>query len=259
MSIVKDVLLILLLLIIFIKYVSLRRKVVSQQEFFINTLSHDLRISTIAQLRGVELLEKCHKSELINEIKESCKFSLEIINSLLNTYKFEKGESVLNFENFKISNNLFSINTSLQQFIGEKNLQICKNIDSQLIIYADKTNIQKAFQILLNTAILYANKNSLINIVVRKKMNNIEFSIFYKGQFLSEEEYNRMFSKKLRFSAVGQGIKIQLLKKIIDFHRGFISAKKIGKEFVMFSFSIPQIKTSENKKSQYIPKLIYAK
>ena len=50
MSIVKDVLLILLLLIIFIKYVSLRRKVVSQQEFFINKIKISYSLKNFNQI-----------------------------------------------------------------------------------------------------------------------------------------------------------------------------------------------------------------
>ncbi len=67
----------------------------SQRENFIKTLSHDIRVSTLAQIRGLDLLQsKYSQEELITDINESCKYSLDMINMLLNTYRYENGEQV---------------------------------------------------------------------------------------------------------------------------------------------------------------------
>ena len=106
MSIVKDLLLIILFVIMLLKYISLYKFCLKQRELFIETLSHDLRVATIAQIRGLELLEKNNSGvvlkDLIQEIKNSCKFSLDMICMLLNTYKYEKGEQVLNCKNLPL-------------------------------------------------------------------------------------------------------------------------------------------------------------
>ena len=59
-----------------------------------------------------------------------------------------------------------------------------------------------------------------INLHTRQEDNSITFSIFYKGLPLTEEEYSRIFSEKHDYTTVGHGIKMQLCKKIIDFHSG---------------------------------------
>ena len=44
---------------------------IKERDYFINTLSHDLRVSTIAQIRGLDLLEKdSNNNELLTEIKK---------------------------------------------------------------------------------------------------------------------------------------------------------------------------------------------
>ena len=58
MSIVKDLCLIAMFLFLIIKYILLYQDMLKQREYFIETLSHDLRVSTIAQIRGLELLKK---------------------------------------------------------------------------------------------------------------------------------------------------------------------------------------------------------
>jgi K+-sensing histidine kinase KdpD len=86
---------------------------------------------------------------------------------------------------------------------------------------------------------LNANRNSLINITTKKNKEEVEISIIYKGHFLTEEEYNRIYFKNPRFSTVGHGIKMNFCKKIIDFHKGCFSIKKNKCGLNSFSFSIP--------------------
>ena len=86
MSIAKDLLFIIVLLILFFvlrRNLSLKYELFSQRENFIKTLSHDIRVSTLAQIRGLDLLqEKYNQEELIFDINESCKYSLDMINML---------------------------------------------------------------------------------------------------------------------------------------------------------------------------------
>ena len=83
MSIVKDLCLVAMFLFLIIKYLLLYRDMLKQREYFVETLSHDLRVSTIAQIRGLELLEKQlsqdRNEDLIREIRNTSKFSLSLV------------------------------------------------------------------------------------------------------------------------------------------------------------------------------------
>ena len=96
MDVVKDLLLLVLFLIIIFKYIMLYKSMLKERNYLINTLSHDLRVSTIAQIRGLDILQKNYaQEELIQEINNSCHFTLDMINVILNTYRYKKGENFI--------------------------------------------------------------------------------------------------------------------------------------------------------------------
>lgn len=243
MSDVKDLLLIFFFITTFISYISIYRNGIKQRKFFIDTLSHDLRVATIAQIRGLELLEKQlsqdRNEDLIREISNSSKFSLDMINMLLSAYKYENGEQILSYESFFVHDMLASINEHIISLSKQKNINICCNFEAKSMINADKKELEKVINTLLFIAIANAKTYSSVYLFSKNVKNNVEFSILFNGKSLSDEEYRRMFSKNSRFSTVGHGIKLLFCKKIIDFHKGKIFVKQHEGDINSINFTIP--------------------
>ena len=212
MSIAKDLLFIIVLLILFFvlrRNLSLKYELFSQRENFIKTLSHDIRVSTLAQIRGLDLLqEKYNQEELIFDINESCKYSLDMINMLLNTYRYENGEQILNREIFNFSDLVSQSLAKLSYLAEEKNIKFYFNISASLPVYADCSELAKVLYYLTSTAIYYSEKNKNIAVTAQRNCENLEFAVIYSGDSLTEEECRRMFSNNPRFSTVGHGIKM---------------------------------------------------
>lgn len=248
MSIAKDLLFIILFIFIVIilkKNASLKAELYNQREHFIKTLSHDLRVSTLAQIRGLNILRaQYQEEELFNDLDESCKYSLDMINILLNTYRYENGEQVLNYELFNFSEIVSLCTEKLTKDMQEKSVELKVSSDNPELIYADKAEIVKVLFYLLSTSLYYSNRNSKILVLIRQTQENLEFSITYLGKPLSEEECRRMFLNNPRFSTVGHGIKMYLCKKIIEFHRGQIYVNNCGDGFNSFVFTLPKAKDS---------------
>lgn len=245
MSDVKDLLIIFLFIFFVIKYVLLTKEMVKQREYFINVLNHDLRVSTLAQIRGLELLTKKNLTNnyainLISEINESCKFTFDMITMLLKTYKFENGEQVEDFETIDLTNLLDNVCSNLNYLTSEKFVQINKKISNSCRIEANQEDLSKALSNILLTIVSNAHRNSYVNLFVKNKMNKVEIIINYQGIPLSEEEYNRMYSNKTHFSTVGNGIRMNLCKKIIDFHNGNVLFYSNKKGENTFKVIIPQ-------------------
>lgn len=240
MSIVKDLLCIVLFLILFFalkKNLSLKHALFNQRDYFIKTLSHDLRVSTLAQIRGLDLLKS--EGELVDDIKDSCKYSLDMISMLLDTYRYENGEQVLNYEIFNLSDIIRECCRKLALKASEKGVAFYNNIKNIELVEADKLELEKTLKYLISTTIFNSDKNSKIIISVDKKCNNLEVSIIYSGASLTEEECRRMFSNNPRFSTVGHGIKMHLCKKIVEFHGGKIYVKNIDRKINSFTFILP--------------------
>lgn len=257
MSIVKDLALIAMFLYLAIRYILLYRDMLKQREYFINTLSHDLRVSTIAQIRGLDLLQKDLSEtdkniELVQEINNSCKFTLEMMTMLVNIYKFENGDQILNFDKSPIGNIVKKVIKSLEEEATQKSLRINYTIQENSTVYIDKQEIKKMIYLILSTVICNAQKNSSIDVLLSSENQKCRTKITYEGLSLTDEEYNRMFLKNTRFSTVGHGIKMHLCKKIIDFHKGHISYEKIEKNKNSFVFELPIYKQGHRLKSNFM-------
>ena len=247
MSIVKDLLFISLILFLAIQCFIIYKSKIKQKMYFLNTLSHDLRVSTIAQIRGLELLQKntslyYGNNELVNEISNSCKFTLDMINMLLNTYKYESGEEILRYEKVNLNNIMESVCKPLCDYAAEKEISFSFSSEYDIEAYADKNSITKVFFILIKTALINSTKKRKIRIITQKKSNFIETTIIYCGKSLTDEECRRMMFDNPRFSTVGHGIKMHLCKKIIDFHKGKLYVKNFGEDQNCFIVTLP-IKT----------------
>ena len=239
---VKDLIFLFLFLILLIKYIKLYSAFFEERNNFIQTLSHDLRVSTIAQLRGLELLQNnCSEKdyELISEINNSCKFNFDLITTLLNTYKYENGEQILKYEKCNLYDLILQNLEMMRNSFKEKNIRVYTSMDKKAYVNVDKIAISKAISILLITAINYSKRDSCLMISVSKNNGKLCLNISYKGVFLTEEECQRMFTKNTRFSTVGHGVKMYFCKKIIDFHQGKIKIKNSG-DINSFIFTIPE-------------------
>lgn len=254
MDIVKDFLLIFIIFTIVFQYVKLYRLMSAQRLFFINTLKHDLRVSLLAQIRGLEFLKNCivseSTSELLNELDVSSKYSLDMINMLLKVYKHDNDEIILDSRSFNFSELANLLINNLSSSFLEKNIKIIYNSKDYIKMFADKNCIEKIMEILISKAIISANKNSSIYIDAISNEDFFRISINYAGKPITDEEKRRMFEKKPKFSTVGYGIKLLICKKFIDFHDGEILVEDNRNNTHSFILTIPQ-KQKNNIQKHY--------
>jgi len=244
---IKDCCFILILLLFAIwalyRIKLLKKEILGQKEFFINTLGHDIRVPLIAQIRGLEFLSVNIKQNtdnilISNELYSCSKYTFDLITMLMDIYKIETGEINFANDNCKISDIYSVIAAKYMSNAIEKNINIIfKTGDISLL--ANKEYLTKALKILIKTAITYSDKNTVIYFDTVTYKKNIVFDISYTGNPVTEEEYNRMFSKNTVYSVVGQGIQMFFCKKIIDLHKGKISFNSDKNRLNTFRVKIP--------------------
>ena len=245
MSIIKDLLMYFILsltIYYFFKCRSLKLKLFNQRENFIKTLGHDFRVPLLAQIRGLDFIQQKFnlsiiEKEFIEEINNSCKYTLDMISMLLKIYKFENKEIFINYEYIDVSLIISKIFKKYENIANEKEVKL-KYILENNVVLTDKENFTKAMEILTNTALHYVNNNTSINISLKKQIKKFILEINYEGKSISNEEYNRMFSLNPTYSTVGRGIQMFLCKKITDIQKWEIKyiTKNTGGSFVI---SIP--------------------
>lgn len=244
---------------------SFKKETKNQQQYFINTLVHDLKIPALAQLRGLELIQNetvgninDTQKALIGEIEDSCKYSLDMISMVLNTYRFENGLNKLYYETFNLADILQNCFDENSKFAKEKNISLMYNtISKDTILEADKCEIKTVISNLISNAIIYSNKNETININILTKNDKLMFTIESKGITLSKQECLTMFEKDntQKFTTIGHKIKLYLCKKIIERHCGKIYASTDGVISNKITFVIPKIRQLKAQKI-YSPSFI---
>lgn len=251
MLLIVGLMFIILLLILLIKLNYLNKKIKTEREIFIKTLSHDLRVASLAQIRALDILQKsltAEQAEFVREINDSCKYSFDMITTLLNTYKFKKGESILNYEKINFVSIINKVCEQKQLVAREKNIILKVLTDSEIYLEADKDMLFKTVLFFVQTAIINSWQNEKISISAKNNKDMLEFSVGYKGLSLTDEEYNRMFSDEHAYTTVGQGIKMRFCKKVIDFHRGNIKICNQGQNKILLTFVIPLFKMHKERK-----------
>ena len=80
-----------------------------RKETFVATLTHDLKTPTIAQIKILDLLLQDtfgplndEQKEMIEQIKNSCKYMYDLIFTILDTYMIDNGQIKVKFEKFDV-------------------------------------------------------------------------------------------------------------------------------------------------------------
>lgn len=212
----------------------------AQREDFINCLKHDLRIQMIAQIRVLELiinenLEKLTETQkdIFFQIHGSCKYILNLMSLMINTYNAENKSYKLIFEKFNISDVIVSCFDELLPQASEKNITFeYDNQNKNINITADKKELKKVILNILSASISGAQSGEKIAVSLSPHNNKIRlsFSCDNKNFF-----YANIYTNS-HYSLIGQSIRINFCKKIIETHHG----KIINNNKNNFSFELPQ-------------------
>lgn len=256
MSIVKDLIIPIIIIFLFIHLKCLNKenrllkleidKSDRHRQYYIETLMHDLKVPAIAQLRGISLLKNGYSDnkEILANIEQSCQYSLDIISTLVNIYRFENGETNLNIEKINFSELVKECFDELSIISKDKNLTfILEKNDENTVAEADKTEIKKVIINILSTAISYSNKGGEIYVKLLSDCCDLKVVVQTKGISLSALECKNMFcayNEKDNFTNVGQGIKLYMCKKILEWHKGNIYASTDNISENKFIFTLPR-------------------
>ena len=248
-------------LVVMYENIEAEKEIERQKEYFMETLIHDLKVPTIAQLRGLELLQKGtfgmvnnDQKEILSNITDSCQYILTMISMVLNTYRFENGKNSLYYEKFDLVDIVIQSFEEVAKTAKEKDISFVYQAgEGDTNLEADKEEMKKVVTNLLSNAVVYSNRGEKIIVQIENENNSLKLSITSKGISLSSRECRNLFERSSennpKFGTVGHGIGLYLCKKIIDMHNGKIFASTDGNMLNTFSFIVPQFRPKIVQKS----------
>lgn len=226
-----------LIFYLFIRCNYLKNRIKMQKKCFADILKHDLRVPLLAQIRGLDLIK--YRSDidvkmLTEEIGNSCKYTLEMVEMLADTYKMENHEIMPNIEMLNFTDIISCLFDEYRYSASEKNIRL-KTAVQYDVIYADKAKLYKMLKLLVSASIQHSRPNTHLEISLKNSFNKYVIRISYSGYpVINGEDY-----EKSLYTAVGQGISMYLCKKIIESHGGKISFKSLH-DNNLFEISLPK-------------------
>ena len=221
-----------------------------QKEEFISIASHELK-TPITSLKAVlQLLNRMiNKDSVITEKVTSLAHEaqlytgklIHLVEDLLNTSKFERGQLTLNKRKFTLSE---VIESCCDHVWLDRKHYVTHSGDLSIAVYADRRKIDQILVNFVNNAVKYAPQSEEIAIHVEKLDNCVKISVKDRGEGIPPEELPHLFDryyqvKKGEKQKSGLGLGLYIASEIIKSHGGEIGVESQINEGSTFWFTLP--------------------
>lgn len=238
----------------------------AKSEFLAN-MSHELRTPLNSIIGFTELMSKKIAGDLnvkqeryVENVLNSSKFLLNLINDILDLSKVEAGKIELITEKISIPIVIDETITLLKERASKNKVVLKKELDTDLdIIEADKQRIKQILFNLLNNAIKFSKTDGGV-VVVRTKIEgtNAIISVYDTGIGIREEDLGKLFREfeqvnvDITRNYGGTGLGLAISKKLVELHGGRIWVDSRFGEGSTFTFSLPLAKEEYLRGSELI-------
>ncbi|WP_086312136.1 hypothetical protein A5821_003416 [Enterococcus sp. 7F3_DIV0205] len=217
-----------------------------KQKNFVNNAAHELKtplavIITYTQLLQMNLNENDYESKKMTDaILSSCdKFSITLEQLLILA-----NDNLLQLtDQINIDELIHDVFIGLKTQATEKQIHLQKKSAKNSQFKGNQAMLAVAVKNLVENAIKYGDEESSVTVTVNTFGKNLIVEVRNNGQEILEEELESIFEpfyrgKKINNQAIGNGLGLALVKKIIQSHSGEVSCS-IQSKAACFCFSIP--------------------
>jgi two-component system sensor histidine kinase/response regulator len=239
-----------------------QRKMTLQREDFVSRLTHDLRTPLVAAdrmlhffLQEVFCAISPEMKQAINMMIRSNQNLLEMVNTLLEVYRFEAGKKSLNYESCDLTQIATEVVGELSPLAVEKNLilkldthELNQTGNNGGIVNGDRLELRRVFNNLIANAIKFTDTGSIeVRIFQTLSPTNHPSQIIIEvqdtGYGIAAEDQGTIFERfrQGRNKRSGSGLGLHLSQCIVEAHGGKIElSSELGKGST-FTVRLPKI------------------
>ncbi|MBJ8084747.1 HAMP domain-containing protein [Bacillus cereus group sp. N14] len=148
----------------------------------------------------------------------------QLVREILSTSKLEQHTFKPQVEEINLSKLIGTITKDLEFFASQKEIQIIKEVDSDIFVYTDCVLLEKACKNIIHNAIMYSPHNEKVYIKLTKdsKQNNIQMQVINTGVKIKEEDIQHIFKpfyrveKSRNRNTGGSGLGLYIVKQIFE-------------------------------------------
>ena len=224
-----------------------RDEIARQRSDFVSRLTHDLRTPLLAADRMLNLFQQGALGELsppmaeaVATMSRSNRNLLDMVNTLLEVYRFEAGRKVLNFVTVDLKAVIDEVVQELNPLAEEKGLDLKKQEEiegnqTETKVEGDRLELRRVFTNLIGNAIKFTDEGSVkvsLKQVTETEPPTLLITVEDTGPGVSPEDQNRLFERfrKGKHRNSGSGLGLHLSQRILESHHGSISLEsEVGK------------------------------
>lgn|SRR3989338_1863664 len=226
------------------------KEIVDEQNRFISDASHELR-TPITSLK-TEIEVNLRDRNLSKDAKKLLQSNLEEVNSLqslsdnlIRLTQYQKTNYNIHFDDLSLLEIVVDACKKVANLAKHKKITI-KNQVKDFILEGDSPSLTESLVILLDNAIKYSRKNTLITLTSKKSGHSLELEIKDEGVGIAEQDIPYLFDRfyradrsRTKTDVQGYGLGLSIAKQIVDKHNGSISVGSKLNQGTTFTIQLP--------------------
>jgi len=225
---------------------------IETKDKFFSIIAHDLKNPFNTLLGFSSLLKEQLKSRdyikaenFSDQIYQASRQGFNLLNNLLDWSRSQTGVMEYSPEQFNLEAMIDEISLLYAPVADQKFLHMRIEIQSGLIIFADRNMLNTVLRNLISNAIKYSYKQGEITIKVKVKKDETEVSVSDTGTGIKKDRMDELFRLDSSYTETGTdgergtGLGLVLCKDFIDQHKGRIWVDTNPGKGSTFNFSIP--------------------
>lgn len=242
--------------------VTREKRVQRMKTEFVSVAAHQLRTPlsgikwTLKMLLEEELGELNEQQrEFVEKTYKSNQRMISLINDLLNVSRIEEGRYVYEPEVTSLENIVREVLGNLEEEITQGDIELVfDKPEEPTSIKVDTEKLRLAVKNLIDNAVRYSPEGGRVEVTIKQKKEEVQFSVEDSGIGIPEEQQDRIFSKFFRASNAthkqteGSGLGLFITKNIIESHEGEIWFESESGEGTTFYFTLPNAENFKGPK-----------
>ncbi|HYW19253.1 MAG TPA: hybrid sensor histidine kinase/response regulator [Nodularia sp. (in: cyanobacteria)] len=238
-----------------------QKKMARQREDFVSRLTHDLRTPLVAADRMLGLFQQETFCKISPEMKQAIAVMIrsngnlmQMVNTLLEVYRFEAGKKTLNDVECNLPEIIQEVNSELTPLASEKNL-VLKIDTSKLdlhketagVVMGDPLELRRVFNNLIGNAIKFTDTGWIEVCIWEKAANSqsedsVIIEVTDTGYGIALEDQPTVFERfrQGRNKRSGSGLGLHLSSRIIEAHCGTITLTSEPGGGSVFTVALPK-------------------
>ncbi|MFN4872155.1 MAG: sensor histidine kinase [Pseudanabaena sp.] len=215
-----------------------RDRIDRQRQDFVSRLTHDLRTPLVAADRMLGLLQDGVLGEISPQIGEALTIMgrsnrnlLEMVNKLLDVYRYESGSKTINLQPLNVQELLEQVVEELKPIAISKNLALTADLEQTATVKGDRLELLRVFNNLIGNALKFT-EDGKVHVSLKLAQNEAHQSeaiiaITDTGAGIPIDEQPFLFQRfrQGNHQKQGSGLGLYLSHYIISAHDGKILVK----------------------------------